>query len=288
MTIPFDATSLNKTLFIIGSGRSGTTILQNALNSCPDIYLFGEAKFHFRLEIANARKFYNDMHRSFGNQETKSTYLPAFFGGDGPFDEQLRQLSRHYTYVGDKIAIGPCEYRYSVSEFIDFHSEHFFSSYNIFTFRAPRPTIVSINKIYSNVSIFEKFDSYLSIIELYIRMRRSFPRVMEFFIENADRGAFSIIENWLGVALPTAHQYYDGKKVGQYDLGAMGGDDVEEMLRRIEDLYEDLRSCRDRTLDQIEQHDRHSNNPHSTTLGRLFNNVLALRDELRSLCHPGK
>lgn len=63
-------------LFVIGAARSGTTVMQNALNDSCEIFLFGEPVFH---EDAGAPDFslrYNAMHRAWGNQENKSSFCP--------------------------------------------------------------------------------------------------------------------------------------------------------------------------------------------------------------------
>ena len=69
-------------LFIIGAARSGTTILQNALNDSRDIFLFGEPCFHADSGDADFASRYNTMHRSWGNQENKSSYCPPLFKSD--------------------------------------------------------------------------------------------------------------------------------------------------------------------------------------------------------------
>ena len=67
-------------LLVIGHARSGTTVLLNALNTCRDIYLLGEP-FTFRDGgVAGFRQRFNDKHRRYGNQPTKSAYAPALPG----------------------------------------------------------------------------------------------------------------------------------------------------------------------------------------------------------------
>jgi hypothetical protein len=113
-------------LFIVGHVRSGTTILQNALNDSDEIYLFGEAQF---CRDPGSRDFaarYNAMHRSFANQITKSTYCPPILTEDGTWQDYLRELSTLYRYVGDKVAFGPDADHHIRDTFFAFQCRHFF------------------------------------------------------------------------------------------------------------------------------------------------------------------
>ena len=56
-------------LFVLGAARSGTTVLQNALNDSREIFLFGEPSFHDDMGTADFATRYNYMHRAWGNQE---------------------------------------------------------------------------------------------------------------------------------------------------------------------------------------------------------------------------
>src|ERR1700722_5699340 len=58
-------------LFIIGHMRTGTTVLQNALNESKDILLFGEANFHRDPGLSDFRTRYNRWHEENGNQPSK-------------------------------------------------------------------------------------------------------------------------------------------------------------------------------------------------------------------------
>jgi hypothetical protein len=51
-------------LFVIGAARTGTTILQNALNDSADVFLFGEPGFHRDPGSADFAVRYNSMHRA--------------------------------------------------------------------------------------------------------------------------------------------------------------------------------------------------------------------------------
>jgi hypothetical protein len=80
-------------LFVIGAARSGTTILQNALNHSPAIFLFGEPNLHLETGEGNFAARYNEMHRSWSNQKTKSTYCPPILSADGAAEDYLGRLS---------------------------------------------------------------------------------------------------------------------------------------------------------------------------------------------------
>ncbi len=69
-------------LFVLGCARSGTTILQNALNDSDQVFLFGEPDFHTDPGTPDFARRYNAMHRSWSNHATKSTFCPPVFDRD--------------------------------------------------------------------------------------------------------------------------------------------------------------------------------------------------------------
>ena len=87
-----------QTLFIIGVARSGTTVLQNALNASPDIFLLGEPDIYDDHSAGFASR-YNAMHAAWGNQPAKSSYLPKVLDKDGTWRDHLAALSRHHRWI---------------------------------------------------------------------------------------------------------------------------------------------------------------------------------------------
>src|ERR1043166_2188144 len=94
----------NNGLFIVGHARSGTSILQTALDLCPDIFLLNEANLHCHHYKENFVVWYRGMHANLGNPLSKlnSCPIPDDVAGDG-FDVVLTARRTH-KYVGDKLA----------------------------------------------------------------------------------------------------------------------------------------------------------------------------------------
>src|SRR5204862_6445007 len=61
-------------LFVVGHARSGTSILMQALNTSPDIFLLGEANLYVEGLRIGFPRWFNDMHRQFGNTLGKGSY----------------------------------------------------------------------------------------------------------------------------------------------------------------------------------------------------------------------
>lgn len=111
---PFDSETLKKFesqgLFILGSARSGTSVLAKCLNRCPEIFMLEEPNFFQYDHIEDFAAFFNAMHESFGNSPYKGTYVaPPIVAEKGPLG-LMQRLCRQYRYAGEKVAIGPHEY----------------------------------------------------------------------------------------------------------------------------------------------------------------------------------
>lgn len=185
-------------LFIIGAARSGTTILQNALNDSRDIFLFGEPKFHHDPGTPDFAARYNAMHRSLGNQENKSTYCPAFSPDDAPWHEYLAHCADLYRYVGCKIAINPQGAALDNRQLFDFHSRHFYRSRYLFTFRNPVEVCISTRGLaeYTGavVASYEQaLHGFLVVMALYLRMLRNLPWVTVLFHEEIGADSFAAL-----------------------------------------------------------------------------------------------
>ena len=66
----------DRSIFIVGCARSGTTILWKALNCSDDIFLLSETNPYRNGWKANFVDTYNYKHERLGNQKQKSLYLP--------------------------------------------------------------------------------------------------------------------------------------------------------------------------------------------------------------------
>ncbi len=263
----------DRCLFVIGAARSGTTVLQNALNDSPDIFLFGEADFHTDTGLPGFAARYNTMHRSWANQETKSSFCPAVLPADGTWRQYLTKLSSYHRFVGAKIVINPVRDQDFLDRFFDFHCRNFYLSRYIFTFRAPLPTVTSTHELQLLVrgesdEIRQILRSYGETARLYIRMLRNLPHVRAVFQEEAGRSKFDELAQWLGIPLPRSHGYYDAGKIRKYpDLDQ--GSPVFEAMAALDRVYSLLRQANANASWklQAEQNNNHLREDHFTEIG---------------------
>jgi transposase InsO family protein len=167
-------------LFVIGAARSGTTVLQNALNDSPHVFLFGEPAFHDDPGSADFAARYNAMHRSWGHQENKSSFCPPLFAEDASRPDYLEQLARPYCYVGSKIVVNPSNAAGTCRRVFDFHCRHFCRAHYVFTFRNPVDVLMStrgLAELHGDAPASHEslLRSFLAVMALYLRMLRNLP-----------------------------------------------------------------------------------------------------------------
>ncbi|WP_162253100.1 sulfotransferase [Rhodanobacter sp. Soil772] len=273
-------------LFVIGAARTGTTILQNALNDTDDIFLFGEPGFHRDPGSADFAARYNGMHRAWGNQKNKSSHCPHLFETDACWWIYLARLADLYRHVGSKIVINPEHAVAECGQLYDFHCRYFYASHYIFAFRNPLDVLLSTRglaqlnggRVASHVEVLRGF---FSIVQLYFRTLRNLPHVHAVFHEAIDTGVFDALQKALTVPLTRAMGYYDRDKIRHYTL-----EQIPQIHRALTAeamaLYEDLRreALAGFGLLQIEQNDGHLDPVHFTALGRLSWRVTRFLDTL--------
>lgn len=261
-------------LFIMGAARTGTTVLQNALNDAPEVFLLGEPDLYGDAE-PGFRFRYNAMHRSWGNQETKSTYLPAFTSEDGGWRDHLAAAARHHRWVGAKLVINPVRAEDDLQRRFDLHTRDFYAASYIFTFRHPLAAALSTR----DLQVLTRGDSdglrlilrnYVEVVSLYIRSLRLLPHVTAVFHEGVDAALFSALSARLRVPLPNASSYYDARRVRTYEPYSVDTA-LQDVLATISQLYVDLRAAAAAGYDrpQLEQNDRHLSPDHYLPLGSL-------------------
>jgi hypothetical protein len=266
-------------LFVIGAARSGTTVLQNALNDSPHIFLLGEPAFHDAPGSAEFAARYNAMHRAWGHQENKSSFCPPLLAGDGNWRDYLERLARLYRYVGSKIVINPAGATETCRRVFDFHCRYFYRSHYVFAFRNPVDVLVSTRGLAelhgdqpaSHASLLR---SFLAVMALYLRMLRNLPSVTAIFHESVDEPTFAMLGQRLGVDLSGALRYYDGARVRRYTLDAFPHD-VRDVVAAVADLYERFRRAAGTGFEliQLEQNSGHLEQRHFTPLGELHRQI---------------
>jgi hypothetical protein len=275
-----------KGLFVIGCPRNGTTILQNALNDSDEVFLFGEPDFHADPGTPDFARRYNDMHRLWGNQPTKSTFCPALLEHDARWPEYLTRLAEHYRYVGSKIVLNPSTFLHDPDHIFDFYSRNFYSSHFIFTFRNPLHMAGSTRAFQAltggEATPFEMLvASYVAAVSLCIVMLRNLPRVQVVFHDHMTPRTFAQLGKRLELRLSGARRYYDRDKVQAYDPAPILRQHGETAQLAL-DLYRDFRQAAIGGFDlvQIGQNNASLSPTHLTPLGRLARRCETLSERL--------
>ncbi len=266
-------------LFIVGHARSGTTILQNALNDSDDIFLLGEPNLHYDAGGRDFRRRYNAMHRGFGNQENKSSYCPALFEDDESWDAYLIALNRRYRYVGAKIVVDPEGADIAAERIYEFAIREFSRSRYVFTFRNPVDVLCSMQNLCTYggrqpPTAAAIMRSYLVCIRLYIRMLRTMPKVQVLFHGGISAATFADLGKMLKIDLGNCHKYYSDEKANSYTPDLVGWE--RQAVDRVQAVYEEFRASATNGYDliQIDQNrDAMLNPSHPTPLGLLCRHV---------------
>ncbi|HEY8682549.1 MAG TPA: sulfotransferase, partial [Rhodanobacter sp.] len=213
-------------LFVIGAARTGTTILQNALNDADGVFLFGEPGFHQDSGSPDFAARYNGMHRAWGNQENKSSHCPGLFETDASWWIYLARLAELYRYVGSKIVINPERATEECRQLFDFHCRHFYASHYIFSFRNPLDVLMSTRGLAQlnggRVATHkEVLHGFFSVVQLFVRALRNLPHVYVVFHEAMNADAFAMLGKSLDMPLTRAMNYYDHAKVRHYELSGI-------------------------------------------------------------------
>jgi Sulfotransferase family len=260
-------------VFIVGHARSGTTILQNALNDSPDIFVFGEAQFYRNSSTGFAAR-YNAMHRYFCNQITKSTYCPPVVPDDGNWKNYVDELSKVYRHVGDKVCFGPQASGYSCDDFFEFQCLHFLRPLYLFTFRNPVDCIASSMALLGDKEMYVWMVSYLNVFLLCIKMLRIFPHVQVLFCEDTSQRTFDELGTVLDCDLSNSFSYYNVDRMTRYTPDLTSAN-AAAMMDSLEEIYARWRSMRvENRLPQIEQKEGTEKNRSPSYLGRMHNTIV--------------
>ena len=272
-------------LFILGAARSGTTVLQNALNDDPDVFLLGEPDLRHDTEADFAAR-YNAMHRSWRNQETKSTFLPPSAGADGTWSEHLDALSRHHRWVGAKLVLNARREPDHLAATFDFHARRFPDARYLFTFRDPLAAALSTRGL--QLLTTGETDGMRAILRnlaeavvLYVRMLRNLPHVRAVFHDRAGPALFAELGAWLDLPLEGAAAYYDAGRVRAHDPSVLDAADQRPMAL-LRELYADLGRgvAEGFRTPQLEQNDGHLSAEHFTLLGSIDRRARLIAAEL--------
>lgn len=215
-------------LVIVGHARSGTTILQNALNTSRDVYLLGEANLYREGQAPDFRSRYNGMHRRFGNQPTKSTYALSLDCEDNASGQAyLEALSSRYAVCGEKLALG------HPSLGNDFEAAKRWIERNdvrcLFVLRDPLETIESSAKMFADVNPLLHVSSYAQVLKLYLDLVRSIPDVRLLIHRDVRLETFDELSRIYSVELDSAWLCYRHQDAGHVRSDWLTGDALETL-----------------------------------------------------------
>jgi hypothetical protein len=266
-------------LFVIGHARTGTTILENALNDHDQIYILGEADLYSDPGTPDFRERHNAKHRDLRNQDNKGNYCPKLFEGDESWDAYFLALARTYRYVGAKIVINPYSDPRAADQLFDFATLNFYASNFLFTFRNPSDVLGSNQGLAEwsggpAPSIKVVMRSYLRVMQLYLRMLRNLPHVTAVFHDQVTPATFEAIGKRLGLDLGRSYRYYSGEKAKTYAPSVDDSGD-RALLDRVTHYYELLKqqSVAGYDLLQIDQNLDNLDPSHPTPLGQMAKEI---------------
>ena len=169
-------------LFVIGSARSGTSIIMHILNSSPDVYMLGEPNLHWNWDNRSFVFHYNKQHSMNGWGPTRSTYLPSSWITLTP-REIFKKLESNFSLVGAKIAFPTFSEPHSnaaqintVDKVLDFHASNFLDASYIHTLRDPLSVLISSKKLFVDCSTNDVLGGWLMSILFHLSAAAIFPR----------------------------------------------------------------------------------------------------------------
>ena len=228
-------------LFVVGHARSGTTILTEALNASPDIFLLGEANLHMAGTSPGFVARYNAMHAEFGNPRSKTTYCPPLAGPDASAPECLEALARHYRYVGEKVAFRSVALGYRPDSFFDFQARVFLRAQYVCVVRHPAAVLRSSAAMFRPTDLADYAQSWVETLLHVLEICRTFPSVSLLVHERISATTFEALGERLGIPLRASFQLYDPA------LLAAPPDPQRELAGKpfLRDLVEAYARCRD-------------------------------------------
>lgn len=202
-----------KMAFVLGFGRSNTTIVLTTINSAPRALMLGEANFYLQPHQPRFRDWYNAMHAQYGNQVTKSSYAPDFVPNiEHSYAEWLLAASPYYDVIGDKLAFSSQHFGLRSPALIrSFYEARFFTARYILTLREPVQNLLSILRLFGRsdpLALRQEMIAWLSYVQLWADHIRTFPNTLTIAGDiGADESAR--ILDFLGLSSPEASRLVD-------------------------------------------------------------------------------
>ncbi|HWW28236.1 MAG TPA: sulfotransferase [Caulobacter sp.] len=222
-------------LFVVGHARAGTTILQTALNTSPDVLLFGEANFHFHAREVGFRDWYNHLHGMFGAPHLKSTYCPKLLAHEATGLEYLQKLAANYRWVGEKIAFGAASEDFGFESFSDFHEREFYDAHYICIMKHPFGTLISNKTMFKPRDMRPYVRSFVRTLAKIVEISSIHPNVRVLIHEQITAETFEKLSEFLSIPLDEAFPCYVADKqnhAGHDDAVRVLGDEYSAIVER--------------------------------------------------------
>lgn len=194
-------------LFIIGHARSGTTVLQEALNQSPDIFILGEANLQVHHDKVGFSAWYNAMHKDFKNPPSKNSVCPVYDEFDDGLDFMLK-IRKEFKYVGDKLAFRHRKYGYEYDGAYNFFQKYFLKSHYVCTLRDPVSVLGSSLSMFSPEDLNDYAISYMDTLVFILNCYMTFDKCFVFVFEDISPKHFERLGESLGSDLSNAFSIY--------------------------------------------------------------------------------
>jgi hypothetical protein len=243
--------------FVIGPARSGTTILAQMINANHRAFLTTEANFHMAGAHPVFRDWYNNQHKMFGNQISKSCYAPNFgFAGENQWWKWLARAADHFELVGDQMAFSDLHIQIiDTHDFMSFFEARFFRSKYIFTFRDPVQAVISSAMLW-NKSPVSLIAGWAAVVRLWADLIRIFPSTMTVLLEDLDAARIAKISTFLQIDLTESEALLDPRELRRHNPADIAsGEVVEQLAPRLQMIYHEIREtvAMERVLLQTDQ-----------------------------------
>uniref|UniRef100_B0T5A3 Tetratricopeptide TPR_2 repeat protein n=1 Tax=Caulobacter sp. (strain K31) TaxID=366602 RepID=B0T5A3_CAUSK len=273
-------------LFIVGHGRAGTTVLLNALNTSPDVFLLGEAQLYREGREPNFRERYNAMHESWGNQATKSSYAPKLPGCSEASDglTYLEALQKQYTLVGEKIVLGPAYAGHDIGRLRDGMECEWRDARYVFALRNPAAVVESAERLFGDQPL-QLIGSVIDTLLLFVHSSRLLRHVAVVVHEHVNIEKIVRLGEWLGVDLNEGALLYDGLRRSADTY--IEQSPFSEFLKKLSAIYNQLideigagEIMLSPSKLQVEQALPGFNTARQQPLGSVVNQLLVLKKEI--------